>query len=103
MTTYVSFYMPKLPELTQGIQLDYDNIVSVFHLREEPLPTPSQPSVVFSEPPCGSCGLVSLVLQTFRRDRPNSRYQTEPEARAKYGDDKVKIYQSRFGTLSGVS
>jgi len=42
------------------------------------------PSVVFSEPPIGTTGL------------------TEPEARAKFGDDKVKIYQSKFVSLSNT-
>ncbi len=39
------------------------------------------PSVVFSHPPCGTVGL------------------TEPNARKKYGDDQVKIYQTRFFNL----
>ncbi|KAF8344140.1 glutathione reductase [Cantharellus anzutake] len=39
------------------------------------------PTVVFSHPPVGTVGL------------------TEPEARAKYGDDAVKIYKSRFRAM----
>ncbi|EJD06166.1 glutathione reductase [Fomitiporia mediterranea MF3/22] len=39
------------------------------------------PTVVFSHPPIGTVGL------------------TEPEARKKYGDDKVKIYKSSFRAL----
>lgn len=36
------------------------------------------PSIVFSHPPIGSVGL------------------TEPEARAKHGDDQIKVYQAKF-------
>jgi len=39
------------------------------------------PTVVFSHPPIGTVGL------------------TEPEAREKYGDDKIKIYKSSFRAL----
>ncbi|CAN0403155.1 unnamed protein product, partial [Hapterophycus canaliculatus] len=39
------------------------------------------PTVVFSHPPMGTCGL------------------TEPEARATFGDDAVKVYQSKFTNL----
>ena len=46
-------------------KLDYENI----------------PTVVFSHPPIGTCGL------------------TEAEARAKYGDEAIKIYKSRFSPL----
>jgi glutathione reductase (NADPH) len=53
----------------EGRHLDYENI----------------PSVVFSHPPIGSCGL------------------TEPEAREKYGDD-VHVYLSQFvPLLNGVT
>jgi len=45
-----------------NLKLDYANI----------------PSVVFSHPPIGTCGI------------------TEQEAREKYGDDQIKIYQSSF-------
>ena len=47
------------------LKLDYENI----------------PTVVFSHPPIGTCGI------------------TEGEARAKFGDDKIKIYQSSFTPL----
>ena len=47
------------------LKLDYENI----------------PSVVFSHPPIGTCGI------------------TEQEARAKFGDDKIKIYKSTFTPL----
>jgi glutathione reductase (NADPH) len=39
------------------------------------------PSVVFAHPEIGSCGL------------------TEPEAREKYGDDKIKIYKTEFKAM----
>ncbi|CAM9581788.1 unnamed protein product [Scytosiphon promiscuus] len=39
------------------------------------------PTVVFSHPPMGTCGL------------------TEPEARSTYGEDSVKVYQSKFTNL----
>eukprot|EP00903_Cladosiphon_okamuranus_P016046 g14816.t1 len=39
------------------------------------------PTVVFSHPPMATCGL------------------TEPDARAEYGDDKIKVYQSKFTNL----
>lgn len=39
------------------------------------------PTVVFSHPPMATCGL------------------TEPEAKAKFGDDKVKLYTSQFTNL----
>ena len=47
------------------LKLDYENI----------------PTVVFSHPPIGTCGI------------------TEQEARAKFGDDKIKIYKSTFTPL----
>ncbi|CAM9896773.1 unnamed protein product [Ectocarpus sp. 6 AP-2014] len=39
------------------------------------------PTVVFSHPPMATCGL------------------TEPDARAEYGEDAVKVYQSKFTNL----
>ncbi|CAM9219705.1 unnamed protein product [Sphacelaria rigidula] len=39
------------------------------------------PTVVFSHPPMGTCGI------------------TEPQARAQYGDDNVKVYTSTFTNL----
>jgi len=48
-----------------NLKLDYENI----------------PTVVFSHPPIGTCGI------------------TEQEARAKFGDDKIKIYKSTFTPL----
>ena len=39
------------------------------------------PTVVFSHPPVGTCGI------------------TEAEARKKYGDENIKIYQSSFTPL----
>ena len=39
------------------------------------------PTVVFSHPPVGTCGI------------------TEPEARKEYGDENVKVYQSTFTPL----
>ena len=48
-----------------GLKLDYENI----------------PTVVFSHPPIGTCGI------------------TEKEAREKYGDDQIKIYKSSFTPL----
>lgn len=42
------------------------------------------PSVVFSHPTIGSVGL------------------SEPDARKKYGDDKIKVYTTRFRDMSGA-
>lgn len=42
------------------------------------------PSVVFSHPPIGTVGL------------------SEPEAREKYGDDQIKVYQTKFRDMSGA-
>lgn len=53
--------------------------VCLFHDRTKADYT-NVPTVVFSHPPMGSCGL------------------TEPEARAQFGDD-VKIYTSKFTNL----
>lgn len=39
------------------------------------------PTVVFSHPPIGTCGM------------------TEPEAREHYGDDNIKVYKSKFTNL----
>lgn len=54
--------------------------------RKTPPPPPQAdytnvPTVVFSHPPMGTCGL------------------TEPEARSEYGEDAVKVYQSKFTNL----
>lgn len=49
--------------------------------KHEKLSYDNIPSVVFSHPPCGTVGL------------------TEPEAKEKYGEDKIKIYKSKFTPL----
>ena len=49
----------------EDLKLDYENI----------------PTVVFSHPPIGTCGI------------------TEAEARAKFGDDQIKVYTSTFTPL----
>ncbi|KAM6500926.1 glutathione-disulfide reductase [Amanita muscaria] len=49
--------------------------------RNEKLDYENIPTVVFSHPPVGTVGL------------------TEPQARAKYGDDAIKIYESPFRAL----
>lgn len=53
------------PEEVRDSYLDYDNI----------------PTVVFSHPPIGTCGL------------------TEPEAIEKFGKDDIKIYQAKFSAM----
>lgn len=49
--------------------------------KEDKLDYTNVPSVVFSHPEAGTIGL------------------TEPEARKKYGDDNIKIYQSKFTSM----
>ena len=54
-----------LPVFHISLQADYTNV----------------PTVVFSHPPMGTCGM------------------TEPQARAEFGDDNVKVYKSTFTNL----
>lgn len=51
------------------------------HKPEERLDYKNVPTVVFSHPPIGTVGL------------------TEPDARAKFGDEEVKVYQSSFTAM----